>query len=105
MIQKRIRDFFSERSVFISPNEHQNAVFLRVAKCGVKIPLLVLMSEIRSNLILKESDFLFRLCFKIAVIQFLSNTSAFMTETHLFSYPFRIEFDASSVFTGYDIGC
>ena len=45
-----ISDFFGVRSIFISSNEHQKAVFARVAKPRVKIPLLVFMSEIKINL-------------------------------------------------------
>ena len=53
-------DFFGVRSIFISSNEHQKlyfhewrtpkAVFSRVAKPRVKIPLLVFMSETKINL-------------------------------------------------------
>ena len=60
----RIFDFFSVRSFFISPNE-------RVAKPRVKIPLLVFMSEIKNDLSLKKSNFLFFFfffCLKIAII-------------------------------------
>ena len=38
----------------------------------MKILLLVFMSEIKINLTLKKSNFLFLLCFKIAVIKFIS---------------------------------
>ena len=37
----------------------------------MKIPLLVFMSEIEIDLTLKKSNFLFRLCFKIAKIMFI----------------------------------
>ena len=36
----------------------------------MKIPLLVCISEIKSDLTLKKSNFLFLLCFKIAKIKF-----------------------------------
>ena len=36
----------------------------------MKIPLLVFMSEIKIDLTLKKSNFLFLLCFKIAKIKF-----------------------------------
>ena len=36
----------------------------------MKIPLLVFISEIKIDLILKKSNFLFLLCFKIAKIKF-----------------------------------
>ena len=37
----------------------------------MKILLLVFMSEIKIALILKKSNFLFLLCFKIAIIKFI----------------------------------
>ena len=37
----------------------------------MKIPLLVFMSEIKIDLPLKKSNFLFLLCFKIAKIKFI----------------------------------
>ena len=37
----------------------------------MKIPLLVFMSEIKIDLTLKYSNFLFLLCFKIAKIKFI----------------------------------
>ena len=37
----------------------------------MKILLLVLMSEIKIDLTLKKSNFLFLLCFKIAIIKFI----------------------------------
>ena len=37
----------------------------------MKILLLVFMSEIRIDLTLKKSNFLFLLCFKIAIIKFI----------------------------------
>ena len=40
-------------------------------KARSKIPLLVFMSEIKSNDTLNQSNFLFLLCFKIAIIQFI----------------------------------
>ena len=46
-------------------------VFSRVAEPRVKIPLLVFMSEIKIDLTLKKSNFLFLLCFKIAKIKFI----------------------------------
>ena len=45
---------------------------LQVAQPRVKILLLVFMSEIKIDLILKKSNFLFLLCFKIAIIKFIS---------------------------------
>ena len=46
-------------------------VFSRVAEPRVKILLLVFMSEIKIDLTLKMSNFLFLLCFKIAIIKFI----------------------------------
>ena len=37
----------------------------------MKIPLLVFISEIRIDLTLKKSNFLFLLCFKVAKIKFI----------------------------------
>ena len=37
----------------------------------MKIPLLVFMSEMKIDLTLKKSNFLFLLCFKIAKIKFI----------------------------------
>ena len=37
----------------------------------MKIPLLVFMSEIKNDLTLKKSKFLFLLCFQIAKIKFI----------------------------------
>ena len=54
----RIFDFFSVRSIFISPNEHQKWYFHEWPP-RVKIPLLVFMSEIKIDLTLKKSNFLF----------------------------------------------
>ena len=60
----------------------------------MKILLLVFMSEIKIDLTLKKSNFLFLLCFKNAIIKFIPMRQSFY-----------IKFDASSVFTGYDSGC
>ena len=43
----------------------------RVAEPRVKILLLMFMSEIKTYLTLKKSNFLFLLCFKIAIIKFI----------------------------------
>ena len=40
-----------------------------------EMSLLLSMTEIKINLILKKSNFLFLLCFKIEIIQFLPNFS------------------------------
>ena len=37
----------------------------------MKLLLLVFMSEIKIDLILKKSNFLFLLCFKIAIVKFI----------------------------------
>ena len=60
----RIFDFFSIRAIFISPNEQQKQYFHEW-----RIPLLVFMSEIKNDLSLKKSNFLFLFfCLKIAII-------------------------------------
>ena len=46
-------------------------VFSRVAEPRVKILLLVFMSEIKIDLTLKKSNFLFLLCLKNAIIKFI----------------------------------
>ena len=46
-------------------------VFSQVAEPRVKIPLLVFISEIKIDLTLKKSNFLFLLCLKIAKIKFI----------------------------------
>ena len=58
----------------------------------VTIPLLVFMSEIKNDLSLKKSNFLFLFYLKVAII-------------YIFLYPFCVKFDAFSVFTGYGFGC
>ena len=52
----------------------------------MKILLLVFMSEIKIDLTLKKSNFLFLLCFKIAIIYF--NASAITTKKSFFSTRF-----------------
>ena len=47
------------------------AVFSRVAEPRVKIPLLVFMNELKIDLTLKKSNFLFLLCFEIAKLKFI----------------------------------
>ena len=72
--QYRIFDFFSVRLIFVSPNEHQQQYFLRVAKSRLKIPFLVFMNDIKMDHSLKKSTFSFSfilLYFKIANIQFI----------------------------------
>ena len=52
----------------------------------MKILLLVFMSEIKIDLTLKKSNFLFLLCFKIAMIKFIPEitpASAITTEKQL----------------------
>ena len=66
----------------------------------MKIPLLVFISEIKIDLTLKKSNFLFLLCFKIAKIKFL-----LMRQLSQLFYSFYIKSDASSIFIRYDIGC
>ena len=68
----------------------------------MKIPLLVFMSEIKIDLTLKKSNFLFLLCFKIAKIKFILMRQPSQQRYSFFS--FYIKSDASSLFIGYDIG-
>ena len=42
-----------------------------MAKPRVQIPLLVFISEIKNDLSLKKSNFLFLFCLKIAIIEFI----------------------------------
>ena len=63
LFQYKIDFYFTE----LTPK----AVFSRVAKPLVKLPLLVFMSEIKIDLTLKKSNFLFLLSFKIAIIKFM----------------------------------
>ena len=56
----------------------------------MKILLLVFMSEIKIDLTLKKSNFLFLLCFKIAIIKFIlmrqqtrRETVSFLVVLHL----------------------
>ena len=71
----------------------------------MKILLLMFMSEIKINLTLKTSNFLFLLCFKIAIIKFIPMRQQSQQRSSFFSNRFYIKFDASSVLTGYDTGC
>ena len=88
---------FSVRPIFISPNEHQKAIYSRVAKSQVKIPLLVFMSEIKIDLTLKKSNFLFLLCLKSIKIVY-SRGSAIWTRQKVFpSRQVCVKFDASSL--------
>ena len=63
------------------------------------------MSEIKIDLTLKKSNFLFLLCFKIAIIKFIPMRQQSRQRNSFFSSRLTIKFDASSVFTGYDTGC
>ena len=49
----------------------------------MKILLLVFMSEIKIDFTLKKSNFLFLLCFEIAIIKFIPNASVITTEKQL----------------------
>ena len=71
----------------------------------MKILLLVFMSEIKIDLTLKKSTFLFLLCFKIAIIKFIPMSQQSRQRHSFFSSRFTPNFYASSVFTGYDTGC
>ena len=68
----------------------------------MKISLLVFMSEIKFDLTMKKSNFLFLLCFKIAIIKFIAMRQQSRQRNSFFSGRFTSN---SSVFTGYDTGC
>ena len=55
----------------------------------MKIPLLVFMSEIKIDLTLKKSNFLFLLCFKIAKIKFIPMRQQSRQRNSFFSGRFR----------------
>ena len=63
-------------------------VFSRVAEPRVKILLFVFMSEIKIDLTLKKSNFLFLLCFKIAIIKFISMRQQLRQRNSFFSSRF-----------------
>ena len=65
-------------------------VFSRVAKPRVKIPLLVFMSEIKIDLTLKKSNFLFLLCFKFAKIRFILMRQPSQQRYNFFSSHFTL---------------
>ena len=50
----------------------------------MKILLLVFMSEIKIDLTLKKSNFLFLLCFKVAIIKFIPVSQQLRKETASF---------------------
>ena len=70
----------------------------------MKIQLLVFISEIKIDLTLKKSNFLFLLCFKIAKIKLLQCVNNHDREIASFLVVLH-QFDASGEFTGYDTGC
>ena len=55
----------------------------------MKILLLVFMSEIKIDLTLKKSNFLFLLCFKIAIIKFIPMRQHSRQRNNFFSSCFR----------------
>ena len=67
----------------------------------MKIPLLVFMSEIKIDLTLKKSNFLFLFCFKIAKLSLFLCINHRSRDTASFLESFYIKSDASSVFIGY----
>ena len=54
----------------------------------MKILLLVFMSEIKIDFTLKKSNFLFLLCFKIAIIKFISTRQQSRQRNSFFSSRF-----------------
>ena len=70
----------------------------------MKLLLVVFMSEIKIDLTLKKSKYLFLLCFKIAIIKFIPISQQSRQRNSFFFWSFYIKSDASSMFTGYDTG-
>ena len=60
----------------------------------MKILLLVFMSEIKIDLTLKKSNFLFLLCFKIAIIKFIPMRQQSRQRNSFFSSRFTSNFPA-----------
>ena len=54
----------------------------------MKILLLVFMNEIKIDLTLKKSNFLFLLCFKMAIIKFIPMRQQSRQRNSFFSSPF-----------------
>ena len=71
----------------------------------MKILLLVFMSEIQIDLALKKSNFLFLLCFKIAIIKFIPMHQQSRQRNSFFSSSFTSNLMLPACFTGYDTGC
>ena len=73
--QCKIDFYFTERtpksSIFTSGGATSENITFGVHEPRVKILLLVFMSEIKIDFTLKKSNFLFLLCFKIAIINFI----------------------------------
>ena len=66
----------------------------------MKILLLVFMSEIKIDLTLKKSNFLFLLCFKIAIIKFIPMRQQSRQRIIFFSSRFTSNFMIPSCFLG-----
>ena len=71
----------------------------------MKILLLVFMSEIKIDLTLKKSNFLFLSCFKIAIIKFIPMRQQSRQRNSFFSSRFTSNLMLPARFTGYDTGC
>ena len=65
------------------------SIISRVAPPLVKILLLVFMSEIKIDLTLKKSNFLFLLCFKNAIIKFIPMRQQSRQRNSFFSSRFK----------------
>ena len=61
------------------------------------------MSEIKIDLTLLTSNFLFLLCFKIVTIKLIPMCKPTGQRHNFYSYLFSAAFDAFSVCTGYDV--
>ena len=66
----RIFDFFSVRSIFISSNDTKSSIFMS-GKATSKNITYGVHEWNKNNITLKKSNFLFLLCFKIAIIHFI----------------------------------
>ena len=71
----------------------------------MKVQVLVFMSEIKFNLTLKQSNFLFRLCCYLQLLSFyLLFDSHVRKQTFFFFLPFRVNFSCSTCLVGIIFG-
>ena len=67
--------------------------------------VLVFMSEIKIDLTLKKSNFLFLLCFKIAIIKFIPMRQQSRQRNSFFSSRFTSNLILPAYLLVYDTGC